>query len=119
MGGKVLFERDDKRMARLNVKSLVREIRPSIRLLCGGVGGFLLSGAAVYFHAYGLVGAAPFALVGGVLLAVGTLGGLEDDRDPPGSERFLELADPSRTLSPEDFRTPTRAPSRAKTSAPR
>jgi hypothetical protein len=90
------------------VRILVRKIRPSIRLLCCGVGGFLLSGAAVYFRAYGLEGAAPLALVGGLLLAIGTLGGLEDDRDPPGSERFHELADPARTLHADDLRQPAR-----------
>ena len=32
---------------------LVRQIRPSIRLLCAGVGGFLLSGVGLWFQAYG------------------------------------------------------------------
>ena len=85
---------------------IIRKVRPSIRLLCCGVGGFLLSGAAVFFHAYGVAGAAPLVLVGGVLMAVGTIGGLEDDAEPPGSERFRELADPARTLSPKDLQRP-------------
>jgi hypothetical protein len=78
---------------------IIQKVRPSLRLLCAGVGGFLLSGAVVYFHAYGLIGAAPLVLVGGVLMTVGTIGGLEEDAQPPGSERFRELADPARPLA--------------------
>jgi hypothetical protein len=76
-----------------------RKVRPSIRLLCCGVGGFLLSGVALCFRAYGLEGAAPLALVAGTLFVVGTIGGLEDADEPPATERFHELADPARTLS--------------------
>lgn len=92
--------------------TIIQKVRPSIRLLCAGVGGFLLSGAVVYFHAYGLVGAAPLVLVGGILMAVGTIGGLEEDAEPAESQRFHELADPSRTLSSDDFRPATREPIR-------
>ena len=93
--------------------TIIRKVRPSLRLLCAGVGGFLLSGALVYFHAYGLVGAAPLVLVGGALMAVGAVGGLEEDAEEPAeSQRFHELADPSRTLSPDDFRTAAREPVR-------
>jgi hypothetical protein len=90
---------------------IVRKVRPSIRLLCAGVGGFLLSGAVVYFHAYGLGGAAPLVLVGGALMAVGAIGGLEE-AEPTTSKRFHELADPSRLLSPEDLRPAAREPVR-------
>jgi hypothetical protein len=81
-----------------------RKVRPSIRLLCCGVGGLLLSGVALCFRAYGLEGAAPLALVAGTLFVVGTIGGLEDADEPPATDRFHELADPARTLSSEDLR---------------
>jgi hypothetical protein len=86
---------------------IVRKVRPSIRLLCCGVGGFLLSGVALCFRAYGLEGAAPLALVAGTLFVVGTIGGLEDADEPPATARFQELADPARTLSSEDLRRAT------------
>jgi hypothetical protein len=90
------------------VGTIIRQVRPSIRLLCAGVGGFLLSGAVVYFHAYGLAGAAPLVLVGGILMAVGTIGGLEEDAEPAESPRFHELADPSRPLAAGNRLTATR-----------
>jgi hypothetical protein len=95
-------------------------IRPSIRLLCGGVGAVLLSGALVYFRAYGLVGAAPLGLLAGAFLAIGSTGSLEDGEpgpaasdEPAAPEPIRELADTARAVPPDLFRpAPARNPAR-------
>src|SRR3954464_69368 len=83
---------------------LVQKIRPSIRLLCGGAGLVLLSFAVQTWNAgYGLRGAAGLGVFAAGFLALAAMGMREDDGQPPGSDRFHELADPSRTLSSDDF----------------
>jgi hypothetical protein len=85
------------------------EVRPSLRLLCMGVGVLLLTAAIALWRAGDLAGnVGGIGAVAGFFLLVGTLGRLdEDEQSPPGSERFHELADPARSLSPEDFRQAT------------
>lgn len=97
---------------------ILDRIRPSIRLLCGGIGAFLLSGAVVYFRAYGLEGAAPLGLLAAGFLTIGSTGSLEDEAEPArsadavesaatvqtaGFEPMREFADPARSLSPDTF----------------
>jgi hypothetical protein len=84
-------------------------VRPSLRLLCMGVGVLLLTAAIGLWRAGDLAGnIGGIGAVAGFFLLVGTLGRLDDDEhSPPGSGRFHELADPSRTLSSEDFRQAT------------
>jgi hypothetical protein len=88
-------------------------VRPSLRLLCMGVGVLLLTGAIALWRAGDLVGhLGAIGTVGGLFLLLGTAGNLDEEDETPASERFRELADPSRTLSPEDLRSPTREPVR-------
>jgi hypothetical protein len=82
---------------------MISKVRTSLRLLSMGVGALLLSGVVALWYAGDLsanVGA--IGAVAGFFLLVG-LGKLEDEHDSPASERFRELADPTRTLSPEDL----------------
>jgi hypothetical protein len=81
------------------------KVRPSMRLLCVGVGVLLLTGVVALWRAGDLAGnIGGIGAVAGLFLLVGTLGKLEDEDETPGSARFHELADPSRTLSADDFR---------------
>ena len=83
---------------------LVQKVRPAIRLLCAGVGLVLLIGAVRAWKAGGgLDGAVGWGVFAIMLLALAAIGMLEDDGRPPGNDRFHELADPARTLAPEDF----------------
>jgi hypothetical protein len=87
---------------------LVQKIRPSIRLLCAGIGLVLLTVAVqAWWAGHGLDGlddAVGFGVFAVVLLALAAMGMLEDDGQPPGNDRFRELADPARALRPEDLR---------------
>lgn len=69
-----------------------------------GVGVLLLTGAIALWRAGDLVeNIGVLGAVAGFFLLVGTLGNFDEEDETPGSERFHELADPARTLSPEDF----------------
>ena len=86
---------------------LVQKVRPSIRLLCGGVGLVLLSMAVRTWNAgYGLADAAGWGVFAALFFVLAAAGMPGDDGEEPGSERFHELADPARTLSPEDLQRP-------------
>jgi hypothetical protein len=91
----------------------VQKIRPSLRLLCGGVGAILMMGTFASWRAgYGLAGTVALGLVTACFLVVGA-GSLEEDGEG-GSSRFRELADPARSLSPDDLQraAPEAAPVR-------
>jgi hypothetical protein len=86
---------------------IVQKIRPSIRLLCLGVGVLLLTMLIASWRAgNGARDIGGMGLFAALFLFLGTAGSLEDADDPPGSERFHELADPARSLLPEDLRRP-------------
>jgi hypothetical protein len=93
---------------------LVQKIRPSIRLLCAGIGLVLLIVAVLEWSAgYGLGGAAGCGIVAVVFLGLAAVGMLEDDGEEPGSERFHELADPARALTANDPLTSMPSPPEA------
>jgi hypothetical protein len=92
---------------------IVQKVRPSIRLLCGGVSVVMLLIAVQTWNAgAGLADAVSWGALGALFLVVAAMGMLADDGEEPGSNRFHELADPARTLSPEDFGTPAPDPVR-------
>jgi hypothetical protein len=92
---------------------LVQKIRPSIRLLCGGVGAiFLFAAYHTWLAGYGLGQAVSVASLAGGFMLLALFGFPEDDGEPPGSERFHELADPERSLAADDFEAPARDPVR-------
>ena len=83
------------------------EIRPSLRLLCMGVGVLLLTGAIALWRAGDLVeNIGVLGAIAGFFLLLGTVGNLGEEDQTPGSERFHELADPGRRLSSTDFGAP-------------
>jgi hypothetical protein len=88
-------------------------VRPSLRLLCMGVGVLLLTGAVALWRAGDLVeNIGVLGAIAGFFLLLGTVGNLGEEDETPGSARFHELADPARTLSPEDFKSAAREPVR-------
>jgi hypothetical protein len=90
---------------------LFQKVRPSIRLLCLGVGVLLLTMAVASWRAgEGVGNLSGFGVFAAVFLVLGTVGILEDDGEPPGNDRFHELADPARTLLAEDFQGAPREP---------
>jgi hypothetical protein len=96
-------------------RSGVQDVRPLLRVACAIVAAALLVAAG---SAWAAGGAERWHDARGFLLFAALLGffavfGWRGEVDhPPATDRFLGLADPSRTLSPEDFGPPTREPIR-------
>ena len=92
---------------------IVQKVRPSIRLLCGGMSVVMLIITVHAWNAgYRLADVAGWGVFGALFLGLAAMGMMEDDGEEPGSERFQELANPARPLSPEDIGTPTPEPVR-------
>jgi hypothetical protein len=87
----------------------VQQVGPAVRVLCGVVGALFAGGGLVRAAGGGSLGLAAcliFSVVAAPFILLAGFGFRTPVVDPVASERFLELADPTKPLPDSVFRLP-------------
>ena|SRR5215213_8986991 len=79
----------------------VQHVGPEVRALVGAI-GVLSAGVGIYCAFEGEWSAASSVMITALLMGRIAMRGVRKEIDPVASEHFLELADPSRPLHPDE-----------------